>query len=132
MWILSALRHILHLIRILSVFIYKICVGMVLYPSWWILTQHRAEKPCIWCSCQHGASSHRHDIFRNMHMLNLTYSAFNIGFHPIGYSVVRSLSEAPEYASVIATILNEGNAWDIAIFERSKENPSMRGNHVYP
>lgn len=65
-----------------------------------------------------------------MHMLNLTYSAFNIGFYPIGYSVVRSLSEAPEYASVIATILNEGNATDIVTFERSKENPSMRGNQV--
>jgi len=45
---------------------------------------------------------------------------------------VRSLSEAPKYASVIATILNDGNARDIITYGRSKENPSMRGNQVNP
>jgi lycopene epsilon-cyclase len=70
--------------------------------------------------------------FHYMHTLNLTFSSFNIGFHPIGYSVVRSLSEAPEYAKVIATILNESNTGNIVTRERIKENPSMRGNQVYP
>lgn len=44
---------------------------------------------------------------------------------------MRSLSEAPEYASVIATILNDGNARNIVARGRSKENLSMRGNQVY-
>ncbi|OIV97377.1 hypothetical protein TanjilG_07129 [Lupinus angustifolius] len=43
-----------------------------------------------------------------------------------GYSVVRSLSEAPHYASIIATILNEDHARDIITHQRSKENLSMQ------
>ncbi|KAF1870470.1 hypothetical protein Lal_00003676 [Lupinus albus] len=43
-----------------------------------------------------------------------------------GYSVVRSLSEAPHYASIIATILNEDHAKDIVTHKRSKENLSMQ------
>jgi len=55
---------------------------------------------------------------------------FNISFYPIGYSVVRSLSEAPKYASVIATILKDGHAKDIITQERRKENLSMQGNQA--
>ena len=56
---------------------------------------------------------------------------FNISFYPIGYSVVRSLSEAPKYASVIATILKDGHAKDIITQERRKENLSMQGNQEH-
>ncbi|CAL5184628.1 unnamed protein product [Lathyrus oleraceus] len=70
----------------------------------------------------------------NTEQKNLAFGAAASMVHPAtGYSVVRSLSEAPEYASVIATILNEGNATDIVTFERSKENPSMRAwNTLWP
>ncbi|KAH1209425.1 Lycopene epsilon cyclase, chloroplastic [Glycine max] len=50
-----------------------------------------------------------------------------------GYSVVRSLSEAPKYASVIATILKDGHAKDIITQERRKENLSMQAwNTLWP
>jgi len=56
---------------------------------------------------------------------------FIICFSPIGYSVVRSLSEAPKYASVIANILKDGHAKDNITQERRKENLSMQGNQVH-
>ncbi|RYR67527.1 hypothetical protein Ahy_A03g013931 isoform A [Arachis hypogaea] len=49
------------------------------------------------------------------------------------YSVVRSLSEAPKYASVIASILKEGHTSSIITHERSKENLSMQAwNTLWP
>ncbi|KAL9314652.1 hypothetical protein ACSQ67_020104 [Phaseolus vulgaris] len=54
-------------------------------------------------------------------------------FYPIGYSVVRSLSEAPKYASVIATILKDGHAKDIVTQARRKDNLSMQAwNTLWP
>lgn len=52
-------------------------------------------------------------------------------FYPIGYSVVRSLSEAPKYASVISNILKDVHAKDTITQERRKENLSMQGNQVH-
>lgn len=79
----------------------------------------------------HPATGKTSSHFDFMDMLNFKLLFFNIGFYPIGYSVVRSLSEAPQYASVIATILKESHAREIVTHERSKENLSMRGNQVY-
>ena len=44
---------------------------------------------------------------------------------------MRSLSEAPKYASVIANILKDGHAKDNITQERRKENLSMQGNQVH-
>nr|KYP62251.1 hypothetical protein KK1_016778 [Cajanus cajan] len=58
---------------------------------------------------------------------NLAFGAAASMVHPAtGYSVVRSLSEAPKYASVIATILKDGHAKDVFSLERRKENLSMQ------
>ncbi|CAL0320281.1 unnamed protein product [Lupinus luteus] len=63
----------------------------------------------------------------NTEQKNLAFGAAASMVHPAtGYSVVRSLSEAPHYASIIATILNEDHARDIIIHKRSKENLSMQ------
>ncbi|CAJ2638069.1 lycopene epsilon cyclase, chloroplastic [Trifolium pratense] len=70
----------------------------------------------------------------NTEQKNLAFGAAASMVHPAtGYSVVRSLSEAPEYAKVIATILNESNTGDTVTRERIKENPSMRAwNTLWP
>ncbi|PNX84756.1 lycopene epsiion cyclase chloroplastic-like, partial [Trifolium pratense] len=73
----------------------------------------------------------------NTEQKNLAFGAAASMVHPATgmtcYSVVRSLSEAPEYAKVIATILNESNTGDTVTRERIKENPSMRAwNTLWP
>jgi lycopene epsilon-cyclase len=47
--------------------------------------------------------------------------------HQTGYSVVRSLSEAPNYASVIANILNQDHSKGKPTLERRYANISMQG-----
>lgn len=70
----------------------------------------------------------------NTEQKNLAFGAAASMVHPAtGYSVVRSLSEAPKYASVIATILKEGHARDFITHKRSKENLSMQAwNTLWP
>ncbi|KAL2970900.1 hypothetical protein AAZX31_15G163900 [Glycine max] len=70
----------------------------------------------------------------NTEQKNLAFGAAASMVHPAtGYSVVRSLSEAPKYASVIATILKDGHAKDIITQERRKENLSMQAwNTLWP
>ena len=50
--------------------------------------------------------------------------------HQAGYSVVRSLSEAPKYASVIATVLKRGQLKDGLANGRTYGNISMQGEPV--
>lgn len=47
--------------------------------------------------------------------------------HVAGYSVVRSLSEAPNYAAVIANILKNGQINRMINHGRYTENISMQG-----
>ncbi|XP_061359741.1 lycopene epsilon cyclase, chloroplastic isoform X1 [Gastrolobium bilobum] len=70
----------------------------------------------------------------NTEQKNLAFGAAASMVHPAtGYSVVRSLSEAPKYASAIASILKEGRETDIITHERSKENLSMQAwNTLWP
>ncbi|KAH1232216.1 Lycopene epsilon cyclase, chloroplastic [Glycine soja] len=69
----------------------------------------------------------------NTEQKNLAFGAAASMFLSTGYSVVRSLSEAPKYASVIATILKDGHAKDIITQERRKENLSMQAwNTLWP
>ncbi|TKY72823.1 Lycopene epsilon cyclase [Spatholobus suberectus] len=70
----------------------------------------------------------------NTEQKNLAFGAAASMVHPAtGYSVVRSLSEAPKYASVIATILKDGHAKDIITHERRKGNLSMQAwNTLWP
>lgn len=51
----------------------------------------------------------------------------NINSCETGYSVVRSLSEAPQYASVIANILKQSNVKNMLVGSRISENISMQG-----
>ncbi|KAK4265605.1 hypothetical protein QN277_026634 [Acacia crassicarpa] len=61
----------------------------------------------------------------NTEQKNLAFGAAASMVHPAtGYSVVRSLSEAPEYASVIAYILRGGHSWGILTHERDNKNLS--------
>ncbi|KAJ4958407.1 hypothetical protein NE237_025518 [Protea cynaroides] len=59
---------------------------------------------------------------------NLAFGAAACMVHPTtGYSIVRSLSEAPKYASVIARILNQGiNSKDTVAYERNIGNISIQ------
>ncbi|XP_027339656.1 lycopene epsilon cyclase, chloroplastic isoform X2 [Abrus precatorius] len=70
----------------------------------------------------------------NTEQKNLAFGAAASMVHPAtGYSVVRSLSEAPKYATVIATILKEGHARGIITQERRKENLAMQAwNTLWP
>lgn len=64
----------------------------------------------------------------NTEQKNLAFGATASMVHPAtGYSVVRSLSEAPKYVSVIASILKDDHAKDIITQKRRKENLSMQG-----
>nr|ABN09120.1 NAD-binding site [Medicago truncatula] len=68
----------------------------------------------------------------NTEQKNLAFGAAASMVHP-ATGMTSSLSEAPQYASVIATILNDGTARDIVTYGRSKENPSMRAwNTLWP
>ncbi|XP_054807591.1 lycopene epsilon cyclase, chloroplastic isoform X2 [Prosopis cineraria] len=63
----------------------------------------------------------------NTEQKNLAFGAAASMVHPAtGYSVVRSLSEAPKYASVIATILRGGHSMDILTHEKSNKNLSAQ------
>lgn len=63
----------------------------------------------------------------NTEQKNLAFGATASMVHPAtGYSVVRSLSEAPKYVSVIASILKDNHAKDIITQKRRKENLSMQ------
>lgn len=64
----------------------------------------------------------------NMEQKNLAFGAAASMIHPAtGYSVVRSLSEAPKYASTIAAILRQGTpSKNVFPWEKSMENISMQ------
>ncbi|XP_052200211.1 lycopene epsilon cyclase, chloroplastic [Diospyros lotus] len=63
----------------------------------------------------------------NTEQKNLAFGAAASMVHPAtGYSVVRSLSEAPKYASVIANILKQGHSADKLSQSSSLGNISMR------
>ncbi|KAK1313247.1 hypothetical protein QJS10_CPA06g01021 [Acorus calamus] len=64
----------------------------------------------------------------NTEQKNLAFGAAASMVHPAtGYSVVRSLSEAPTYASVIAKILKKGvYSQQVVPYQRNFENPSMQ------
>ncbi|KAH7519232.1 lycopene epsilon cyclase, chloroplastic [Ziziphus jujuba] len=70
----------------------------------------------------------------NTEQNNLAFGAAASMVHPAtGYSVVRSLSEAPKYASVIANILRQGNSRGIIVRESSNVNISMQAwNTLWP
>ncbi|CAK9144148.1 unnamed protein product [Ilex paraguariensis] len=59
---------------------------------------------------------------------NLAFGAAASMVHPTtGYSIVRSLSEAPKYASVIANIIKDGHSRDMLSSARSTGYISMKG-----
>ncbi|KAK8351437.1 hypothetical protein V6Z12_A05G032900 [Gossypium hirsutum] len=63
----------------------------------------------------------------NTEQKNLAFGAAASMVHPAtGYSVVRSLSEAPNYASVIANILKKDNSNGLLTSERNNWNISMQ------
>ncbi|KAJ9688088.1 hypothetical protein PVL29_014037 [Vitis rotundifolia] len=70
----------------------------------------------------------------NTEQKNLAFGAAASMVHPAtGYSVVRSLSEAPKYASVIANILKRSHSKDIFTHGRSTGNISMQAwNTLWP
>ncbi|KAG6769951.1 hypothetical protein POTOM_025618 [Populus tomentosa] len=70
----------------------------------------------------------------NTEQKNLAFGAAASMVHPAtGYSVVRSLSEAPNYASVIANILNQDHSKGKPILERRYANISMQAwNTLWP
>ncbi|XP_059633149.1 lycopene epsilon cyclase, chloroplastic isoform X3 [Cornus florida] len=64
----------------------------------------------------------------NTEQKNLAFGAAASMVHPAtGYSVVRSLSEAPKYAHVIANILKGSHSKDMLTRTRSTENISTQG-----
>ncbi|XP_050270180.1 lycopene epsilon cyclase, chloroplastic isoform X1 [Quercus robur] len=70
----------------------------------------------------------------NTEQKNLAFGAAASMVHPAtGYSVVRSLSEAPKYASVIANILKQAHSKDTLTRIKSTENISMQAwNSLWP
>ncbi|XP_057498194.1 lycopene epsilon cyclase, chloroplastic-like [Actinidia eriantha] len=70
----------------------------------------------------------------NTEQKNLAFGAAASMVHPAtGYSVVRSLSEAPKYASVISKILKQGHSKEKISQSRSTENISMQAwNTLWP
>lgn len=70
----------------------------------------------------------------NTEQKNLAFGAAASMVHPAtGYSVVRSLSEAPKYASVLANILKKGHSKSIVTGRRADENISMQAwNTLWP
>ncbi|XP_065849056.1 lycopene epsilon cyclase, chloroplastic [Euphorbia lathyris] len=70
----------------------------------------------------------------NTEQKNLAFGAAASMVHPAtGYSVVRSLSEAPNYASVIANILKQDHSKDKIALKRSHANISMEAwNTLWP
>lgn len=70
----------------------------------------------------------------NTEQKNLAFGAAASMVHPAtGYSVVRSLSEAPKYASVIANILKQFHVKSILVNAKIFENISMQAwNALWP
>lgn len=70
----------------------------------------------------------------NTEQRNLAFGAAASMVHPAtGYSVVRSLSEAPNYASAIAYILKHDHSRGRLTHEQSNENISMQAwNTLWP
>ncbi|XP_010049451.2 lycopene epsilon cyclase, chloroplastic [Eucalyptus grandis] len=70
----------------------------------------------------------------NTEQKNLAFGAAACMVHPAtGYSVVRSLSEAPNYASAIANVLKAGQVKGAQAYERSNGNISMQAwNTLWP
>ncbi|XP_042062298.1 lycopene epsilon cyclase, chloroplastic-like [Salvia splendens] len=70
----------------------------------------------------------------NTEQRNLAFGAAASMVHPAtGYSVVRSLSEAPQYASVIANILRQDHVKNMIASSRISENISMQAwNALWP
>ncbi|KAK3016816.1 hypothetical protein RJ639_006355 [Escallonia herrerae] len=70
----------------------------------------------------------------NTEQKNLAFGAAASMVHPAtGYSVVRSLSEAPRYASVISNILNQGHSKDMLTRESYTKNISTQAwNTLWP
>ncbi|GMY36341.1 lycopene epsilon cyclase, chloroplastic isoform X1, partial [Fagus crenata] len=70
----------------------------------------------------------------NTEQKNLAFGAAASMVHPAtGYSVVRSLSEAPKYASVIANILKQAHSKDALTRIKFNENISMQAwNSLWP
>lgn len=54
-----------------------------------------------------------------------------INGYETGYSVVRSLSEAPKYASAIASILKQGHVKEMLASSGISENISMQGKTIH-
>ncbi|KAL0345080.1 UNVERIFIED_CONTAM: Lycopene epsilon cyclase, chloroplastic [Sesamum radiatum] len=70
----------------------------------------------------------------NTEQKNLAFGAAASMVHPAtGYSVVRSLSEAPKYASVIANILKQSHMKNMLASSRISQNISMQAwNALWP
>ncbi|XAR53454.1 Lycopene epsilon-cyclase [Bertholletia excelsa] len=70
----------------------------------------------------------------NTEQKNLAFGAAASMVHPAtGYSVVRSLSEAPKYASVISNILKQGHSKNMNSPSRRSKNISMEAwNTLWP
>ncbi|KAM7260456.1 hypothetical protein ACFE04_016197 [Oxalis oulophora] len=70
----------------------------------------------------------------NTEQKNLAFGAAASMVHPAtGYSVVRSLSEAPKYADVIANILKQNHPNGMLSLQRTNENISMQAwNTLWP
>lgn len=70
----------------------------------------------------------------NTEQKNLAFGAAASMVHPAtGYSVVRSLSEAPKYASVIANVLKQYHVKNMLVSSRISENISLQAwNALWP
>lgn len=70
----------------------------------------------------------------NTEQRNLAFGAAASMVHPAtGYSVVRSLSEAPKYASAIANLIKNGISKNAILRQRNVENISMQAwNTLWP
>lgn len=70
----------------------------------------------------------------NTEQRNLAFGAAASMVHPAtGYSVVRSLSEAPKYASAIANIIKRGSSKSAILLQRNVQNISMQAwNTLWP
>lgn len=91
-------------------------------------TSHLVQLPA-WCIQPQVLKKRAERLsYRIINLRNLIYF---IIIHQAGYSVVRSLSEAPKYASVIAKVLKQGQVKDGLANGRSYGNISMQGEPVF-
>lgn len=105
--------------------------GMVLHSCWRFLTKYRSEKSCIWCCSKYGASCNWYGQILNFYTAcpSLQSSWYSHRGNFIGYSVVRSLSEAPRYASVISDILRNRVPAQYLPGTSQNYSPSMLGKY---